>query len=387
MSVVVDISPQIREWIVRNYLDLQNLDIKEQQRIVRWLEGSERFTFKKIEELSKKTKVPLGYFFLESPPMENISLFASRTHKSIAIDKPSRDLMDTFYHMMNIQDWMREHQIENGYGIVPFVGSARPDQDYLEIVTSIRSVLGISDNWFDDFQNSDQAYKFIRKQLQDQGVVVMESGIVGSNTRRALTTDEFRAFVLMDEYAPLVFINSTDSKTGKLFSLLHEVVHIWLGVENLFNVGERESLQSTNLEMLCNRVASEILVPESVFIDLWHQSHDYRNVMKRFEMLASHFNCSSVVIARRALDCDFIKKDCYLKIVEESKQNFDERKKTPGGDYYRTKQAQIDNRFLNALISSVWEGKTLYMDAYSLTKTTGKSFTGLVERLKGNGAL
>jgi len=387
MSVIVDISPQIREWIVQNYLDLQNLDIKEQQRIVNWLDGSERFTFKKIEELSKKTKVPLGYFFLEAPPMENISLFASRTHKSIAIDKPSRDLMDTFYHMMNIQDWMREHQIENGFSIVPFVGSASPDQTYMEIVTSIRNVLGITDNWFEELPNADQAYKFVRKQLQDQGVIVMESGIVGSNTRRALTTEEFRAFVLIDDYAPLIFINSTDSKTGKLFSLLHEVVHVWLGVENLFNVGERESVQSTYLEMLCNRVASEILVPKSMFKDTWLQSHDYGNVVKRIEMLAARFNCSSVVIARRALDCDFIKEDCYSKIVENSKQNFVNRKKTPGGDYYRTKHAQIDNRFLNALVSSVWEGKTLSMDAYSLTKTTGKSFTGLVERLKSNGAL
>ena len=86
----------------------------------------------------------------------------------------------------------------------------------------------------------------------------MMSGIVGNNTHRPLSIDEFRAFSVIDEYAPLIFINSNDSTNGKLFSLLHEFSHICIGENSLFNDRYSTGKKVRKVETLCNAVAAEV---------------------------------------------------------------------------------------------------------------------------------
>ena len=385
MPVMIDVSPKIKKW-VSEYLFSSNLEFDQIMELQSWFEKSEPFPFKKIEDISKKTKIPLGYFFLVEPPSENISLFASRTLKSSAIEKPSRNLMDTIYHMLNVQDWMKEHQAESGFSPLSFVCSINPEDDFHAVVRSVLNILAIEENWYEEHRGADVAYRFLKKKAQDSGIVVMESGVVGTNTHRPLSLDEFRAFVLIDEYAPLIFINSNDTKTGKLFSLIHEIVHIGLGTENLLNVGVEESYSKNKDEVFCNKVAGEIMVPTGHFLDAWHHN-SFRDTLEIIENLSRKFNSSKLVIARKALDNRLIHKSVYQHVADESESFVENRKKQSRGSYYNTKQAQIDHRFLNALVGSVWEGKTLYKDAFSLTKTTAKSFHGLVECLKGKGAI
>src|SRR5699024_11556870 len=64
---------------------------------------------------------------------------------------------------------------------------------------------------------------------------VMQNGIALNNTHRPLDLNEFRAFTLVDEYAPLIFINTLDTNNGKTFSLLNEVAHVFLGINSLYN--------------------------------------------------------------------------------------------------------------------------------------------------------
>ena len=215
----------------------------------------------------------------------------------------------------------------------------------------------------------------------------MQNGVVGNNNKRTLRVEEFRAFALVDSYAPLIFINTRDTDSGKLFSLLHEAAHIWIGSDSLYNAVNSNRHSKSEFvnsdEVLCNAVAAEILMPQKIFIDIWSKSSHFRNLSEKLEVVAKQFKCGEVPVARRALDNGFIDKDDYDLVVKEAIKNQSLRGKGGGGDFYNVQLTRIDNRFLLSLDNHVQEGRMLHTDAYRLTKTKGKTFNNLVDKARG----
>lgn len=173
--------------------------------------------------------------------------------------------MDTLHDMEFVQEWIRNELQITGADDLSFVGASKKAVKTKDFATFVRKCLQIEINWYESCKSGEESFKLLRNYISDLGVVVMMSGIVGNNTHRALDTNEFRAFALVDKKAPLIFINANDSFSGKLFSLLHEFAHICLGENSLFNdrYGSIEKVSAT--EKICNALAAEILVPEHIF--------------------------------------------------------------------------------------------------------------------------
>ena len=267
-----------------------------------------------------------------------------------------------------------------------YVGSLRGKESIAELAAMVRETLSLPSNWYEAVKSVAESFRLLREAISRVGVLVMMNGVVGGNTHRALNVSEFRAFTLIDAYAPLIFINAADSESGRVFSLLHEFVHIGLGTNSLCNAREGETEFVRPEETLCNAVAAEVLVPRRVFCNVWENTAGI--IKSRVQELSKYFNCSQSVIARRALDEAYITEKLYRELIEEAirlaKETMLAKKaRSGGGDYYRTLLSRMDHRFLQALDASVQEGKTLYTEAFRLTNINRVNFDKLLEKVQG----
>lgn len=385
-GISVEVKPEIIRWILQT-IQFDSVASSAIDLLNKWQTGEKTPTFNQVEEISKKTNVPFGYFFLDKPPVEECPIVEYRTVNSLTIPEPSRNLIDTLDLMTDIQNWMTEYVVENGQEELNYVGSAVNISDNIRIAQNIRKTLGIDKEWYACGGNAGDSFRYLKSRLDEVGIIVMMSGIVGNNTRRKLNVDEFRAFTLVNKLAPLIFINTCDTDAGKLFSLLHELAHVWIGVNSFYNDSISNGDTDNANEIICNAVAAEILVPNDVFLTKWDGINGSSS--EKIEALSKVFRCSQYVIARRALDNNKITKKTYAEIIVVLTEQFRKWKeqqkanKTPGGDFYRTLGSKLDHRFVYALASSAKEGRTLYTEVYRLTNTNRKTFGKLLADIGG----
>lgn len=386
MQVNINVSENIIDWVMKR-VSPSVLSSKQGELLYAWKEGRKAPTYNQIEKMSKVTGIPLGYFFLEKPPVEESSFVEYRTVDSKEFSNPSRNLMDTLHDMELIQEWIRNELQATESDDLSFVGAIKKTVQNNDFATFVRRSLQIEINWYESCKNGEESFKLLRNYISDLGVVVMMSGIVGNNTHRILDTNEFRAFALVDKKAPLIFINSNDSFNGKLFSLLHEFAHICLGENSLFNdrYGSIDKVSAT--EKICNALAAEILVPEHIFLEKWKKQIREKDEEATIRELAKYFKCGYTVIARRAYDQKFIDFQSYQNFAREAVQQYLEKKQigSGGGDYYSTAASRVDRRFFDLLLGSVSEGRTLYTDAFRLTNTNRTTFSNLTEKMRSVG--
>ena len=187
-----------------------------------------------------------------------------------------------------------------------------------------------------------------------------------SNARRRLDPAEFRGFALCDPLAPLVFVNGNDTKAAQMFTLAHELAHIWLGATALSNLGAAPGRGFRNEEVWCNAVAAEFLVPLDVLRSDLRPDEPSPDAASR---LARAFKVSTLVILRRLLDAGWLTRerfdDAWAKEHERLK-TLVQAGDTGGGNFHRTTLARVGRRFTRALVASTLEGRTLYRDAFRM---------------------
>ena len=385
-GIKISVEPEIINWIFKNAFT-NEAPLEVFNTLENWKNGTIQPTFRQVEKISNKIHVPFGYFFLKTPPKEELPVLEYRTIDSATAGPPSRNVVDTINYAESVQDWVRNYQIANGSERLDFVGLAKNRTSPDEIATTVRKALNLKLEWFSSGKNIADNFKFIRSRLESIGVLVFIGGVVGSNTHRKLDISEFRAFTLVDEFAPLIFINGNDSDGAKLFSLLHEAIHIWLGIDSFFNVGHSNNNNLRDVEKICNAATAELLVPDEIFIAKWAQySKQLPSKKDVINKLATMFMCGVTTLARRAKDHKYISSDLYTEIAEEAIELYKQflKNRGNGGNFYNTNANHLDARFLLMLDSSVREGKTQYTDAYRLTNLNRSTFSQLIEQVKGN---
>jgi Zn-dependent peptidase ImmA (M78 family) len=329
-----------------------------------WLKGEALPTLRQLEDFAQLTHTAFGYFFLPQPPKEELPVPDFRTVRDEQLAEPSADLLDTLYLCQQRQDWFRDHARVNGLPQLPFVGSASLRDDPHAVAHRLRQTLALSAQKRRELPTWTDALRALISQAEDTGVLVMVSSVVGSNSHRPLDVGEFRGFALADNLAPLIFVNGADSKAAQMFTLAHELAHIWLGATGVSDVqvGRVPELQT---ERWCNQVAAELLVP----LEELRSAHlPQAPIAEEVQRLAREFKVSSLVVLRRLFDAGALTRDAlwqHYRAEQERLRTLKERS-SGGGDFYRSLGARTSKRFARAIVGSALEGLTSFPDAYRL---------------------
>lgn len=327
-----------------------------------WVQGRVCPTLKQLESFAKATYTPVGYFFLSEPPEEEIPIPDFRTLGAKAIQRPSANLLDTLYLCQQRQGWFRDHARSVGEDPRPFVGSVSLAGDIVTTAATIRRALDFDLEERRQMKTWEQALRNFVAQADAVGILVMISGVVGSNTHRTLDPEEFRGFALVDDLAPLVFLNGADTKSAQMFTLAHELAHVWLGRSALSDAQAARTPEH-DVERWCNQVAAELLVPLAALEERYRPDAPLDEEMHR---LARMFKVSTLVVLRRIHDAGGLDREAFWQAYREELNRLTTLSKGSGGHFYRTLNVRVGERFARALVASTLEGQTLYRDAFRM---------------------
>jgi Zn-dependent peptidase ImmA (M78 family) len=330
-----------------------------------WEDGAKMPTLKQLERFAQATHTPIGYLFLPEPPDESLPVPDFRTIGDVEVGQASPDLLDTVYQCQQRQEWYRDYARVRQESPVPFAGTFTVGMDVADAAAQMSAVLSFAPD--ERGASWSEAFRRLIEEADDHGILVMVSGIVGSNTHRKLDPKEFRGFALADDLAPVIFVNGSDTKAAQIFTLAHELVHVWLG-ESAVDDPEMSDTPSNSTERWCNEVAAEFLLPAAALRGV---SVELEDLTDELERLAHRFKVSTLVVLRRLFDTRYLTLPQYRSAYADERERIlalmEERASVGGGgNFYNTQPVRVSKRFARALIESTLEGQTLHRDAFQM---------------------
>ncbi len=348
-----------------------------------WEADEQRPLFKHAQKLAKLLHVPFGYLFLSAVPQDVIDLPDLRTVTGRAPRTASPEFVELLYSVILKQQWYREALLQENRAPLTFVGRFSAQSAVEAVAEDIRATLGIDDELRRGSSTWEHFLRNLVSRTETVGVLVLRSSIVGNQTRRPLSVDEFRGFAISDTLAPVVFINSRDARTAQIFTLVHEIAHIWLGASGISNPDfrRRASQQINSTERFCNAVAAEVLVPRAQFRRVWNNRE---SIDRNMRDLAAHFRVSTVVVLRQAYDLEMITQGQFFLYFQREQQRWNAIQNrlndSDGGNFYASLRVRNSPALTEAIVESAQEGKLLRRDAARLLSLKVPTFEKLSAR-------
>ncbi len=305
-------------------------------------------TIPQLNNFAKKVNKPFGFFLLDNPmPKYQPKIPDLRTRNKIPL---SKNFFEIFKDISYKQEWYKDYLSSIATAELSFVGSFNQDSDITDIAKNMRKVIKWEQNLL-SIKNFDEHFKLLCEKIEDVGILVMRNSIVIDKTNSRLDPEEFLGFCIVDKLAPVIFINSADKTSAKIFTLVHELAHIWLGVTAV-----SDNSYNNDIEKKCNGIAAEFLVPKTNFEKKW-ESNNLIDLDYQIESLSQIFQVSKMVIARVALTHNKISgelyKKIYIKQMEEIKHKQKQKKAKSGGPSAYVMNPVRNSKVITATVSKL----------------------------------
>lgn len=381
------VSNDVLRWVLQTAENRLSPDWID--RINKWIKGEKLPTINQLKMLSKKSQIPFGNFFLPTPPKKEVPLLNFRTINNSGVINASPELLQTIDSMEIKADWLEDYRIKAGYSPISFVGMGNnkefKNSSHSKIAEEILKYFDLKKNWNVNLKYKQNAFKFLRTAISNKGIIIETNSVVGNNNNDSLNINEFRAFVLINKYAPLIFINTKDSQNARLFSLAHELVHLWYGKKEIFNYNFQTEPQYLNkkVEQKINKIAECILFDRDTFNSYWKTS-DGTDIEKIYK-IARKFKTSPMATAVTAKNYKLVSQKLVSEIKKETSKNVKKRNGNGGPQFYDVLAYKTDHNFASAVINSTEEGNTTYLEAFNLLNVKSmKGYDNLKARVEEN---
>lgn len=353
-TVRVDVAPPVLEWALEvTQTDQESLH--QRFKLLEWMATEVRPTLKQLQDFAQATGVPFGYLLLDEPPRWELPIPDFRE----GFDQPpspSADLIAVLGQSQRRQDWYREYALTLGASPLAFVGSMANSSPE-EAASAIRAALHfeVADRrgtWAD-------TRKFLLRAFEDLGGLTVATSMVDNNTHRLLDENEFRGFSLVDDVAPLVFVNTHQTLNGQIFTLVHEFAHVWRGASGIGNEDLRDEGTSA-VERWCNAVASEVLVPRHDLAGR-HERLEATPLPETLDALARDYRCGTLVVLQALHRSGVRRIERYQETYDAEVARLRELgsgREPSGGDHYNNQPFRVGERLSRALIADALEGRT-----------------------------
>lgn len=323
-----------------------------------WEDGTSQPTIKQAQVLAKAYKRPFALFFLPEIPRDFQPLQDFRSNDSKTLGTGSIFIIR---EIQQKQVWISDMNNENNEPKVPFVGRFSIDDNPITVAKDILNTLGINPG---RYTNDNPIKEWIDK-AETQGIFISRTSYIHS--RLKLDSEELQGFAIADPYAPFVFINSGDWNAPQLFTLVHELAHIWIaatGISNDIEPSLKHKDKFHPVELFCNEVAANALLPFEIINSLnplvFNSAKEVFNESRKlgistFAFLVRALNLKLISFdkyktLKQAADIEF---KAFLKREEEKK---DKAKETKGGPSYYLLQLNKNSRLFTQTVLDAFRG-------------------------------
>ncbi len=344
----------------------------------KWEGGNQRPTLTQARDAARIYRRPLAAFYLPKPPVD---FQTPRDFRRLPTRSPRRfspEMLFLVRTLVYCQEWLGEYRRDAGYSEFSAAQATQP-ANAAAVANAIRATLGIGVDWYQNCKHQEDALRSWTTAAEAIGICVRRDP--------GIELTEVRGLALCDKWAPLIWINSKDTAVAQLFTLAHELAHIWRGesgVSNLSMAGT-STTGAAEIEVFCNQVAANLLVAPEVFEREWQSLGDSAFPVAAVTKVAGRLKISEEVVARLLLSRHLITNSTYQHMRNDFTERWRQRprKKHPGGpDYATLKISQNGQQFTREVLSAYFEDYTTATEASDLLGLKVNHFPKVASKLQ-----
>ena len=354
--MITAVNPKIIAWARKRsgltIEDLAGVMKRDPDELRMWENGQGAPSYSCLESLAyQHFNIPLAIFFFPEPPKIDDPVKKFRRLPDYELERFSPDTFHKIRLAQAYQDSLIE-LLEDTPPKLQIHRDLKPNTSPLsQFALKVRQYLGITIEQQFRFKGCDQAFNTWRRAIENAGIFTFKDSF----------KDKFvSGFCLFHEEAPIIMVNNSNAFARQIFTIIHELGHILLGINGVTDIEESyiefmDSMEQS-LEVKCNRFTSEVLVPSSAFKPeiLLFKKQGIDIVPK----LAQKYSVSREVILRRLLDYGAIDQEYYGEhSAEWNKDYLRVKQKVSRGNWYLTHLAYVGEGFARLAFEKHRQGR------------------------------